>query len=129
MAEADAIIPVPLHRWRLLGRRYNQAAEIARPLARRCGAVYLPDALVRARHTASQGGKSGSGRRRNVAGAFSVPPARARQVEGRRILLIDDVLTTGATAEACAKALLKAGASAVDLAVVARVRESPGVAI
>ena len=129
VAEADAIIPVPLHRWRLLGRRYNQAAEIARPLARRCGAVYLPDALVRARHTASQGGKSGSGRRRNVAGAFSVPPARARQVEGRRILLIDDVLTTGATAEACAKALLKAGASAVDLAVVARVRESPGVAI
>ena len=129
VAEADAIAPVPLHRWRLLGRRYNQAAEIARPLARRSGADYLPDALVRARHTSSQGGKSDSGRRRNVAGAFLVPPTRARQVEGRRILLIDDVLTTGATAEACAKALLKAGASAVDLAVVARVRESPGIAI
>lgn len=129
LAEADAIAPVPLHRWRLLGRRYNQAAEIARPLARRCGAAYLPDALVRARHTASQGGKSGSGRRRNVAGAFVVPAARARQVEGRRILLVDDVLTTGATAEACARALLKAGASAVDLAVVARVRESADVAI
>ena len=129
IAEADAIVPVPLHRWRLLGRRYNQAAEIARPLARRCAAAYLPDALVRARHTDSQGGKSGSGRRRNVAGAFRVTAAGARRVEGRRILLIDDVLTTGATAEACAKALLKAGASAVDLAVLARVRETPPVAI
>jgi ComF family protein len=129
VAEADAIVPVPLHRWRLIARRYNQAAEIARPLARRCAAAYLPDALVRARHTDSQGGKSGSGRRRNVAGAFAVPDARRRQVEGRRILLIDDVLTTGATAEACAKALLKAGATAVDLAVLARVRETPPVAI
>jgi ComF family protein len=129
IAEADAIAPAPLHRWRLLGRRYNQAAEIARPLARRAGRVYLPDALVRTRHTESQGGKSGSGRRRNVAGAFTVPKSRRRQVEGRRILLIDDVLTTGATAEACAKALLAAGARAVDLAVAARVRETPGPSI
>ena len=72
---------------------------------------------------------SASGRRRNVAGVFAVPDSRRRQVEGRRILLIDDVLTTGATAEACAKALLKAGATVVDLAVVARVREVEGVAI
>jgi ComF family protein len=127
--DADAVAPVPLHPWRLLHRRYNQAAEIARPLARRHGLIFLPDALVRARRTESQGGKSGSGRRRNVAGAFTVPPGRRRQVEGRRILLIDDVLTTGATAEACAKALLKAGARAVDLATVARVRESTGIAI
>ncbi len=127
LAEADAVAPVPLHPLRLLKRRYNQAAEIARPLARRHGLTYLPDALVRRRATDSQGGKSGSGRRRNVAGAFAVPKGRRRQVEGRRILLIDDVLTTGATAEACAKALLQAGAAAVDLATVARVREAdPG---
>ena len=124
LAQADAVAPVPLHRTRLLSRRYNQAAEIARPLARAHRLAYLPDALVRARRTDSQGGKSGSGRRRNVAGAFAVPEARRRQVEGRRIVLIDDVLTTGATAEACAKALLKTGASAVDVAVVARVREA-----
>ena len=124
--EADAIAPVPLHPMRLLSRRYNQAAEIARPLARLSGLTYLPDALVRRRATGTQGGKSGSGRRRNVAGAFEVPASRARQVEGLRILLIDDVMTTGATAEGCARALKAAGAAAVDLAVVARVRESGG---
>ena len=129
LAEADAVAPVPLHRARLLHRRYNQAAEIARPLARTHRLAYLPDALVRARRTDSQGGKSGSGRRRNVAGAFAVPDSRRRQVEGRRILLIDDVLTTGATVDACAKALLKAGASAVDVAVVARVREAANMEI
>ena len=129
LAEADAVAPVPLHRSRLLHRRYNQAAEIARPLARAHRLAYLPDALTRARRTDSQGGKSGSGRRRNVAGAFLVPDARRRQVEGRRILLIDDVLTTGSTVEACARALLKAGASAVDVAVVARVREAANIEV
>lgn len=124
LAEADAVAPVPLHRWRLLRRRYNQAAEIARPLARTHGLAYLPDALVRRRDTGSQAGKSGSGRRRNVSGAFTVPEARRAQVRGRRVLLIDDVLTTGATLEACAKALLRAGATAVDAAVIARVREA-----
>jgi ComF family protein len=126
---ADAIAPVPLHRGRLLSRRYNQAAEIARPLARLCGVAYLPDALVRRRATETQGGKSGSGRRRNVAGAFEVPPGRAAQVAGKRILLIDDVMTTGATAEGCARALKAAGAVRVDVAVVARVKEMSGLTI
>ena len=120
--EADAVAPVPLHRMRLLSRRFNQAAEIARPLARQADLDYLPDALVRARPTASQGGKSQRGRRLNVARAFSVTEAGRRRIKGRRVLLIDDVLTTGATAEACARALLDAGARAVDLAVIARVR-------
>ncbi|MDQ0464454.1 ComF family protein [Caulobacter ginsengisoli] len=122
LAEADAVVPVPLHRWRLLRRRYNQAAELARPLARRAGLAYLPDVLVRERATDTQGGKSAVGRRRNVAGAFDVPDSKRAQVEGRRILLIDDVLTTGATAHGCARALLAAGAAQVDLAVIAKVR-------
>ncbi|WP_293389804.1 ComF family protein [Phenylobacterium sp. RIFCSPHIGHO2_01_FULL_69_31] len=127
--EADAIAPVPLHPLRLLRRRYNQAAEIARPLAAMTGTPYLPDALVRRRATATQGGKSGSGRKRNVAGAFEVPEARRTQIEGLRILLIDDVLTTGATAEGCARALKAAGAARVDLAVVARVQAAAGLTI
>lgn len=120
--EADVIVPVPLHRWRLLSRRYNQAAEMARPLGRLTGLPVEPDALARVRRTESQGGKSAGGRRRNVAGAFTVPPSRRLRIEGRRVLLIDDVLTTGATAHACARALKAAGAVAVDLAVIAKVR-------
>lgn len=120
--EADALIPVPLHRWRLLSRRYNQSAEVARRLAADTGLAYLPDALVRPRATASQGGRTASGRRRNVAGAFAVPEGRRRLIEGRRILLVDDVLTTGATADACARTLKKAGAAEVSLLVIARVK-------
>lgn len=123
LEEADAVVPVPMHPARLLRRRYNQAAEIARPLARLGGVAYLPDALMRLRDTHSQGGRSASGRRRNVAAAFAVPEARRHRVIGRRIVLVDDVLTTGATAEGCARALLAAGADQVSLAVVARVTE------
>ncbi|MEQ7156050.1 ComF family protein [Brevundimonas aurifodinae] len=120
--DADAICPVPLHPTRLLGRRFNQAAEVARPLAHTARRDYLADALIRSRPTDSQGGRSARGRRINVKSAFAVTEAGARRVRGRRVLLIDDVLTTGATAEACATALLAAGARAVDLAVIARVR-------
>ena len=122
ITEADAVAPVPLHPMRLLSRRFNQAAEIARPLARQAGLDYLPDALIRSHPTGTQGGKSMRGRRLNVAKAFSVTEAGRRRIKGRRILLVDDVLTTGATGEACARVLLEAGARAVDLAVIARVR-------
>jgi ComF family protein len=124
LVDTDAVVPVPLHRLRLLGRRFNQAAEVARPLARRARLDYLPEALIRARHTLSQGGRSARGRRLNVKSAFLVTEAGRRRIRGRRILLVDDVLTTGATAEACSRALLAAGARAVDLAVVARVRNA-----
>jgi ComF family protein len=121
--DADAVVPVPLHRLRLMARRFNQAAEIARPLARRAGLAYLPGALIRRRDTPTQGGRSSSGRRRNVAAAFETPRSMAARVAGKRILLVDDVITTGATAEACARALKAAGASAVYVAAVARVPE------
>ena len=121
--DADIVAPVPLHPMRLVTRRFNQAAEIARPLARRAGLAYLPDALIRRRDTPSQGGRSGSGRRRNVAAAFETPRRMIPRVAGKRILLVDDVITTGATAEACARALKAAGAAAVHVAAVARVQE------
>lgn len=129
LIECDAVAPVPLHWRRLIARRYNQAAELARPLARHAGRRYLPAALVRRRATGTQGGKSGRGRRENVRAAFAVPRASIKHVEGRRILLVDDVLTTGATLDACAKTLLAAGASAVDVAVVARVQAAAQLAI
>lgn len=120
LAEAEVIVPVPLHRWRLLSRRYNQAAEMARPLGALAGVQVLPDALARVRRTETQGGKSAVGRRRNMAGAFAVPAGRAARIRGRRVLLIDDVLTTGATANECARVLKLHGATSVTVAVVAR---------
>ena len=121
--DADLVTPVPMRPLRLLRRRYNQAAELARPLARRWGKPYAPQVLRRLKD-GGQAGKSASGRRRAVAGAFHVPERSKRLVEGRRVLVVDDVMTTGSTAEACARALLRAGARAVDLAVVARVRDA-----
>jgi ComF family protein len=120
LAETDVIVPVPLHRLRLWRRRYNQAAELARALSRRTGKPVAVSALERSRATPSQGAMiSARGRRRNVQGAFRVsePP----MVADRNILLVDDVLTTGATAEACARALKQAGAAKVQILVLARV--------
>jgi ComF family protein len=123
--DADAIVPVPLHWSRLFARRYNQAALLASAIGRRTGIEVLPDILVRHRRTPSQGHLSRKGRRRNVAGAFVVPPGRADRIAGQRVLLIDDVMTTGATAAVCARGLRRAGAVSVDVLTLARV-PAPG---
>src|ERR1700761_5125578 len=120
IAQSDVIVPVPLHRARLWRRRYNQAAELARRLARDWTREFDPLVLVRSRATPSQGAMaSAKARRRNVLGAFKVPDSG--RVAGKRVLLLDDVLTTGATVEACARALKRAGAAGVDVLALARV--------
>lgn len=115
LREADLIVPVPLNRWRLLTRRFNQAAILSRELNRLAGIPWDPLVLQRTRSTASQVGLTHDQRRRNVQGAFSVAPKRAAAVKDRAIVLVDDVITTGATVEACARALKRAGASRVDV--------------
>lgn len=118
--EADLIVPVPLHAMRLWRRRYNQSAEIARRLGAMSGRAVALDALYRKRATPSQGAMpSAKARRRNMQGAFAVRPEAG--LKGCKILLIDDVLTTGATVEACARALKRAGASQVFVLTLARV--------
>jgi ComF family protein len=119
LGDCDVIVPVPLHRWRLLMRTYNQAALLANALGRLSGKQVAVDGLLRVKATPSQGGLNPTARRRNVGGAFSVQ--RPARIAGKRILLIDDVLTTGATADACTKVLRDAGAACVDVLVLARV--------
>ena len=114
----DLVVPMPLHWRRRWQRGFNQSELLARPTARRCG-IPMVNAVRRTRSTAAQAGLSNARRRANVAGAFRVK--KPQKVEGRRILLIDDVMTTGATASACAVALKRAGAGSVTLLALARV--------
>lgn len=121
-ADAELIVPVPLHRWKLWKRRYNQSAIIAERLSRLSGLPHNPLVLEKRRATKSQGEMpSAKARRRNVLGAFRVPPEKTAHVRGRNVLLIDDVFTTGATLNACARALKRAGAARVDALTLARV--------
>ena len=121
LPDADFIIPVPLHASRLVKRRYNQSALLARALRPYTPAQFDPDILMRSRATATQGGKTAVGRRTNVRGAFKVRPRASDRLQGKRVVVIDDVMTTGATLGACSKALKRAGAVKVDALVLARV--------
>jgi ComF family protein len=117
LAKAELLVPVPLTGWRLLRRRFNQAAILAHELARQTGLPCDPRLLRRTRFTRSQVGLTHDQRRRNVAGAFRVPRSRVAALQGRNVVLVDDVITTGATADACARALKRAGAGRVDVLV------------
>ena len=121
--EADLIIPVPLHRFRLWSRRFNQAAFLSQHISQAYAKPNRTDVLVRSKASRSQVGLSFDERRKNVAKAFQVTTGGAGQIAGRRILLIDDVLTTGATAGSCAAVLKKAGAANVDVLTFALVLE------
>ena len=120
LAEADLVAPVPLHWTRLFSRRYNQAALLALAVARQAGKPFCGDLLLRRKRTKPQSAGLAS-RTRNVAGAFAVAARRRKLVEDRRLLLIDDVRTTGATLEACARALKASGAASVDVLTLAMV--------
>ncbi|BBF91322.1 amidophosphoribosyltransferase [Blastochloris tepida] len=124
LADADALVPVPLHWTRLWQRRFNQSAALADAVGRIAGRPVRNDLLVRRRRTGHQIGLSRAERARNVQGAFAVPALATGEVRGRRLVLVDDVLTTGATLEACARALSRAGAARVDALVFARVVDS-----
>ncbi|HXL99201.1 MAG TPA: ComF family protein, partial [Rhizomicrobium sp.] len=130
LAEADILVPVPLHRRRLWSRRFNQSALMAQRLAKLTGKPADPLVLERIRPTPSQGEMpSAKARRRNVRGAFRIAPKRADAVRGRTVLLIDDVFTTGATVSACARTLKRAGARKVLVLTLARVVRAAAVTI
>ncbi|MBU6268854.1 MAG: ComF family protein [Sphingomonadales bacterium] len=115
------LVPVPLHRWRLWKRGYNQSALLAHALAGRTGATVVVDGLIRRRHTPSLAGKGRVARARIMAGVIAANPARRARLKGASVVLVDDVLTSGATSNACIAALKRAGARRVVIACVARV--------
>jgi ComF family protein len=123
IGDAEIVVPVPLGRWRLIMRRFNQAAILAREIAARTHLAYEPMVLVRTRATRAQVGLTRLQRRDNVAGAFAVPASQAPLIRAKRVLLVDDVVTTGATVGACAAALKRAGAARVDVLALAIVAD------
>jgi ComF family protein len=124
LGEADVLVPVPLHWRRGWSRRYNQSGALARVISRQSGVKLASEALRRVRATEQQIGLSRPQRASNVQGAFKVAGDRSADIQGRRVVLIDDVLTSGATVDACARALLRAKAAQVDVLVFARVVDS-----
>jgi ComF family protein len=124
LAEADILVPVPLHWRRGFSRRFNQSGALAQAISRKSGVAVSRDALRRIRPTEHQIGLSRAERASNVQGAFSIPAERRAEIQGRRVILVDDVLTSGATTDACARVLLRAKAAQVDVLVFARVVEA-----
>jgi ComF family protein len=123
LAEADALVPVPLHWRRQWARRFNQSAMLAAAISAESGVPIAAQALKRVKATVQQVGLSRAERATNVQGAFKVPTEGRPAVAGRRLVLVDDVLTSGATIEGCARALLRAGAANVDVLIFARVAD------
>jgi ComF family protein len=121
LGEADLIVPVPLHRFRLISRRFNQAAMLAHSVSQASAVPVDTQSLVRVKQTPPQVGLSRPQRAGNVQGAFRVPEEAKAKIYGTRIVLIDDVLTSGATANAASRALRRGGAKSVDVLVFARV--------
>jgi ComF family protein len=120
--DADCLTPVPLHRSRLFKRRYNQAALLAKSLGAVTQKPVLPDGLLRMRATPTQGHMNRKERQANVKGAFAVNPKHQERINGKTVILIDDVLTTGATLNECSQTLLDAGAKSVKVLTLARVK-------
>jgi len=121
LAPESLIVPVPLHRWRYLKRRYNQSAELARALAARHDPQqFAPDILYRCKRTPSQAGLNRRQRQQNLAGAFHINPAARNRLNGRAVLLVDDVMTTGATLHEAARTLQRGGCQSVRAVVIAR---------
>jgi ComF family protein len=120
LKQSDAIIPVPLHYFRFLKRRFNQSALLAHTLAKKSGVKCLPNALIRIRKTTPQTGLSSKQREKNVKGAFAINKRYLKQIKGKNILLVDDVMTTGSTINQCTKTLLKSGATQVNVLTLAR---------
>jgi ComF family protein len=126
LADADVLVPVPLHWTRLFARRYNQAALLAYAIGRLSGIEVAPDLLVRRKRTPKLGTLGPSARRHAVQGAIAIHPRQRHRVQGQRVVVVDDVHTTGATLAACVRVLLAAGAGDVDVLTLARtIRAEP----
>jgi ComF family protein len=122
IAQADALVPVPLHRWRLFQRRYNQASLLAQQIGILAAKPVIPDSLRRIRATPSQGHRNRKERQENVRGAFAVPEKFRTGLAGKTLVLVDDVMTTGATVNECARILLAAGAKQIHVLTLSRVK-------
>jgi len=121
LSDAQVIVPVPLHRWRLWRRRFNQAMALAKVVSSESGVACDPTLLARVKRTRRQVGLTKAQRQENLQGAFRVPPEARARLRDKRVLLVDDVLTTGSTGNAAARALLRGGAARVDILAFARV--------
>lgn len=126
---ADVLVPVPLHRWRLLSRKFNQAALLANEVSRLTGVPRDPLLLRRRKPTPSQVGLTAAERQRNLSGAFEIPKSMRARIDGKRVVLIDDVITTGSTMGACARVLRRTGAAQVDVLAVAMVTDETRIGV
>lgn len=123
LVDADVIVPVPMTRWRLMRRQFNQAALLAREVSQLSGVAFDPLVLRKIKSTPSQVGSTAAQRAQNVTGAFAVTESARHRIADRKVILIDDVITTGATVGACARALRRAGAARIDVLAAAMVTD------